>query len=72
MSCGSSKAGTGYVREFVVDVVTETGSVDDGQGNTNAVLLKLYVSLLAGVGWKEQVGVHVPTLTGLILMPSST
>lgn len=30
-----------HVREFVVDIVAEPGSVDDGQSNANAVLLKL-------------------------------
>lgn len=32
----------GCVREFVVNVVTESGSVDDSQSNADTVLLKFY------------------------------
>jgi hypothetical protein len=35
-----------HLREFIVDVVTETGRVDDGQGNTNTLLFEFYGTLL--------------------------
>ncbi len=33
-----------YERELVVNVITESGSIDDGQGDTNAVFFELYGS----------------------------
>ena len=36
-----------HLREFIVDVVTETRRVDDGEGNTNTLLFELYNILSA-------------------------
>ena len=36
-----------HSREFIVDVVTETRRVDDGEGDTNTLLFELY-NILSG------------------------
>ena len=36
------RARSRFLRRFVVNVVTETGGVDDGECNSNAVLLEFY------------------------------
>lgn len=57
---------------FVVNLITEAGSVDDSQGDTSALLIQfkfyLFVSLQVISCCMLS---HIPTVTGLILTPSS-
>ena len=59
-----------HVREFIVNVVAESRCVDDGERNADAVLLEFWDHLSA-MSTPPVVLAHLPTLTGLILMPSS-
>lgn len=59
------------VRELVVDLVTETGSVDDGEGDANAVLVEFCRRKGSATHHSREWTRYVPTLTGLILIPSS-
>ena len=57
-------------RIFVVDVVAKARGINNSESDANAVLLELcgYRKDTSG----ERIGWHIPTLTGLIRMPSST
>ena len=66
-------------RELVVDLVSKAGRVDDCERDAHAVFLKLCRHLLRVSKTPEPndgpvrlcEAEHLPTLTGLILMPSS-
>ena len=63
-----------YVPSLVVYLVAEAGSVDNGQGDAGALLIQLELCYLSATEqelrrWPR---VRVPTVTGLILTPSST
>ena len=58
-----------HVRELVVDVVAEAGSVDDGKSDTDAILVELWCA--SAPCQRHELRLDLPTLTGLILMPSS-
>ena len=66
----------GNIRKFIVNVVTKARGIDNGQGNANAIFfqlcrLKVEINKISGNPViNEDKG--SPTLTGLILMPSST
>lgn len=62
------------VPRFVVNLVAETGRVDDGQGDAGALLvqLKLWNRALAAARPAGGLLVDLPTVMGLILTPSST
>lgn len=59
---------------FVVNLVAETGRVDDGQGDAGALLVKLKLWIRASVFVRPagELFLDLPTVTGLILTPSST
>lgn len=59
------------VRKLVVNLVSETGSVDDGEGNANAILLELCECAASIRIFEGREREYAPTLTGLILIPSS-
>ena len=67
---------------LVVDLVAETGGVDDGQGDAGSFLVKFKLcrtdnsqyrgnSAWEGLLIAKQIAKHIPTVMGLILTPSS-
>ena len=62
------------IPRFIVNLVAETGRVDDGQGDAGALLvqLKLWIRVLAFVHPGGGLYLDLPTVMGLILTPSST
>ena len=59
-----------HVRKLIIDIVTKPRGIDNGKSNTYAILLEFYKFWFNREGY-ETSRIYLPTLTGLIRIPSS-
>jgi hypothetical protein len=60
-----------HVRKLIIDIVAKPRCVDNGKGNTYAILLEFYKFWFNREGYEKASRIYLPTLTGLIRIPSS-
>ena len=60
-----------HVRKLIIDVVAKPRGVDNGKSNTYAILLEFYRFWFNREVYEKASWIYLPTLTGLIRIPSS-
>ena len=61
-----------HVRKLIIDIVTKPRGIDNGKSNTYAILLEFYRFWFNREVYEMASWIYLPTLTGLIRIPSST
>jgi len=62
---------TRHVRKLIIDIVAKPRGIDNGKSNTYAILLEFYRFWFNREGYEKASRIYLPTLTGLIRIPSS-
>jgi hypothetical protein len=60
-----------HVRKLIIDIVAKPRGIDNGKSNTYAILLEFYKFWFNREGYEKAFRIYLPTLTGLIRIPSS-
>ena len=60
-----------HVRKLIIDIVAKPRGINNGKSNTYALLLEFYKFWFNREGYEKSSRFYLPTLTGLIRIPSS-